>query len=128
MSSDAPGTDTANAAVEPDELPPLTPVVFHILVALSGDVRHGYDVARRVEDASEGALRMGPGTLYGSLRRMEDDGLIAEADDPGREGAHANRRRYYEITERGRAALAAETARLARAVDLARSALGGAGG
>ncbi|MGD2069899.1 MAG: PadR family transcriptional regulator [Gemmatimonadota bacterium] len=126
MTPNADRLDPADAAL--DDLLPLTPVVFHILVALSADVRHGYDVARRVEDATDGAIRMGPGTLYGSLRRMQDDGLIAEADDPGREGAHADRRRYYRVTERGRAALSAETARLARAVELARSALGGGGG
>ena len=118
-------SDATTADVE--ELLPLTPVVFHILVVLSDDVRHGYDVARRVEDATDGAVRMGPGTLYGSLRRMQEDDLIAEADDPGREGAHAERRRYYRATARGRAALAAETARLAEAVELARTALGRSG-
>lgn len=108
-----------------DELVPLTPVVFHILVALSGDVRHGYDVAREVEETTGGAVRMGPGTLYGSLRRMQENGLIAEAEDPGREGTHAERRRYYLITPRGREALEAETTRLGRAAELGRTALAG---
>jgi len=106
---------------------PLTPVVFHILVALSdapGGVLHGYAVARRVEDDSEGRINMGPGTLYGSLRRMQEDGLIAEAADPGRHGVHADRRRYYELTPVGRAALRAEAVRLERAAGLARDALG----
>lgn len=107
----------------PDDLIPLTPVVFHILVALSGAVRHGYDVAREIEEKTGGTIRMGPGTLYGSLRRMQGDGLIAEAEDPGREGAHTERRRYYRITPLGREVLQAETARLGRAVELARTAL-----
>lgn len=112
----------------PDALPPLTPVVFHILAALAGEIRHGYAIAGEVERASGGAIHMGPGTLYGSLQRMRDDGLVAEAEDPGREGIHAQRRRYYRVTDPGRDALAAETDRLARAAALGREALGTSGG
>lgn len=108
---------------DPEKLVPLTPVVFHILAALSGRVRHGYEIAGEVEEKTGGTIRMGPGTLYGSLRRMQEDGLIAEAEDPGREGVHAERRRYYRMTPLGSEALRAETTRLDRAVALGRAAL-----
>lgn len=106
-----------------DRVLPLTPTVYHILVALADGTRHGYAVAREVEEITEGRLVMGPGTLYGSLRRMEESGLIQEADNPGDEALHADRRRYYAMTPLGRAALSAESERLLRAVELARARL-----
>lgn len=106
-----------------DRVLPLTPTVYHILVALAEGVRHGYAVAREVEEITGGRLVMGPGTLYGSLRRMEEAGLIREADDPGDDALHAERRRYYAMTPLGREALAAESERLHRAVALARARL-----
>lgn len=109
--------------VELEPLLPLTPVVFHILVALAGGPGHGYAVAQEVERVTDNRVRMGPGTLYGALQRMRDDGLIEEAENPGEEGAHADRRRYYGLTALGRDALRAEAGRLARAVDLARARL-----
>lgn len=127
MSPSADHARDRSAGDGPPPPEPLTPVVFHILAALADHpegVLHGYAIARRVEDDSEGAVSMGPGTLYGSLKRMQGDGLIAEAEDPGRDGAHADRRRYYRLTPEGRAALRAEAGRLARAAALARGALG----
>lgn len=106
-----------------ERLLPLTPVVFHILVALAEGPAHGYAVAQEVERVTDGRVRMGPGTLYGALQRMRDDGLIEEAENPGEEGAHADRRRYYRWTALGRDALRAEAGRLGRAVDLARARL-----
>src|SRR4051812_25273829 len=99
---------------------PLTPPVLHILLALAGERqgKHGYAVAREVEDVTEGGIRMGPGTLYGSIQRMIDAGLIEEsmrraADDD-------ERRRYYRLTPLGRRVLEAEVARLAAVVAIAR--------
>ena len=109
-----------------DALLPLTPVVFHVLLALAEGPAHGYAVAREVEEVTEGRVRMGPGTLYGSLQRMRDQGLVEEADNPGDEAAHAERRRYYALTPLGRAALRAEGERLGRAARLVAARLGGA--
>ena len=108
-----------------DALLPLTPVVFHALLALAAGPAHGYAIAREVEEVTRGRVRMGPGTLYGSLQRMRDDGLVEEAENPGDEGAHADRRRYYALTPLGRAVLEAEGARLARAARLVAARLGG---
>lgn len=106
-----------------EEVLPLTSTVYHILVALADGARHGYAVAQEVEELTDGRLVMGPGTLYGSLKRMEESGLIAEAENPGEEGLHAERRRYYAMTPLGRQALATESERLLRAVELARARL-----
>lgn len=107
-----------------DRLLPLTPAVFHVLVALAREPRHGYAVAREVEELSAGRIVMGPGTLYGSLQRMCDAGLIEETPNPGEDGHHAGRRRYYRVTALGRAALRVESERLARALALAQERLG----
>ncbi len=107
-----------------DRLLPLTPTAFHVLVALADVPRHGYAVAREVEELTDGRLVMGPGTLYGSLQRMLAAGLIREADNPGDAGLHAERRRYYAITAVGSAALRAESARLLRAASVAQERLG----
>ncbi|HSW28930.1 MAG TPA: PadR family transcriptional regulator [Longimicrobiales bacterium] len=98
--------------------------MFHVLVALATSPRHGYAVAREVEELSEGRIVMGPGTLYGSLQRMTDAGLIQETENPGEQGLHAERRRYYRITHLGRAALRADTQRLARALAVVQERLG----
>lgn len=108
-----------------DALLPLTPVVFHVLLALASGPAHGYAIAREVEDVTGGRVRMGPGTLYGSLQRMRDDGLVEEADNPGERGAHVGRRRYYAVTALGRAALRAEGERLGRAARLVAARLEG---
>ena len=107
-----------------DELLPLTPTAFHVLVALANGPRHGYGVAREVEELTEGRIVMGPGTLYGTLRRMLGSGLIDEAENPGEEGLHAERRRYYEMTPLGGAALHSESTRLLRAAVVAQERLG----
>jgi DNA-binding PadR family transcriptional regulator len=99
---------------------PLTPAVFHILLALSGAERHGYGIMKQVETDSRGQVPMGAGTLYGSLKRMLDAGLVTESEkrvDPELDDA---RRIYYRITGDGRRALAAELDRYRRIVALAR--------
>jgi DNA-binding PadR family transcriptional regulator len=97
---------------------PLTPAVFHILLALFGQERHGYDLMQRVQSDSQGAVKMGPGTLYGSLDRMIEAGLVANGNtkDP--------RRIYYKLTALGQATLRAETERLSRLAAVARRQLG----
>ena len=97
---------------------PLTPAVFHILLALVGQERHGYDIMQQVKTDSQDAVKMGPGTLYGSLDRMIDAGLVAKGNtqDP--------RRIYYKLTARGHATLRAETERLSHLSAVARRQLG----
>lgn len=111
-------------ARELDRILPLTPTVFHVLAALAGEPRHGYAVAREVEELTHGRLVMGPGTLYGSLQRMTEAGLIEEAPNPGDDGQHAERRRYYRITQTGRAALRAESERLVRTLAVVQERMG----
>ena len=100
---------------------PLTPVVLHILLALADERqgKHGYAVAREVEELTDGQIRMGPGTLYGSIQRMLDAELIEErrARATTDEG---ERRRYYKITPFGRRVLELEVSRLAHLVSIAR--------
>ena len=107
-----------------DELLPLSQTAFHVLVVLANGPRHGYGVAQEVEELTEGRLVMGPGTLYGSLQRMLGSGLIEEAKNPGEEGLHAERRRYYRMTPVGSAALRAESTRLMRTAVVAQQRLG----
>jgi len=104
---------------------PLTPTVFHVLVALAEGPHHGYAIAREVDDLTDGRIVMGPGTLYGSLQRMQEAGLIEETENPGEDGLHADRRRYYRMTLLGSAALRSESERLLRAASVARGRLGG---
>lgn len=92
--------------------------VFHILLALSGGELHGLGIADQVERATEGAVSLGPGTLYRSLKTMVQGGLIREAAAP--EADADPRRKYYALTERGRRAAAGEAARLERLVGVAR--------
>jgi DNA-binding PadR family transcriptional regulator len=106
-----------------DRVLPLSPTTFHILVSLADGPRHGYAVAREVEELTDGRIVMGPGTLYGSLQRMVAAGLIEEADNPGEVGLHSERRRYYRTTPLGAAALRSESDRLLRAVNVAQQRL-----
>ena len=99
---------------------PLTPVVLHILLSLADERqgKHGYAVAREVEELTDGQIRMGPGTLYGSFQRMLDADLIEERR--ARAGEEDERRRYYRITAFGRRVLGLELSRLADVVAIAR--------
>ena len=90
---------------------PLTPAVLHILLALSTEARHGYGIMKQVDADSEGRVTMGPGTLYGSIGRMIDGGLIRESDQRIDPRLDDERRIYYELTGLGRAALSAELER-----------------
>src|ERR1051325_9195088 len=107
---------------DPQDLLPLTPAVLHILLALVGERagKHGYAVAREVEDTTEGSIRMGPGTLYGSIQRMIDSALIEETARVRRPADEDERRRYYRMTPFGRRVLELEIARLDAIVRVAR--------
>lgn len=103
----------------PEDLLPLTPVALNILLALADEERHGYGIGVEVRERTGGKMRLGPGTLYGSLRRMVDGGLVEESEGPPEEeiddvsrGYDAERRRYYRLTGFGERVLAAELARL----------------
>ncbi len=99
---------------------PLTPPVFYILLALSLEERHGYAILKHVQESSGDAVRLGPGTLYTTLKRLIDEGLIAETTTRP-DAAHDDaRRRYYRLTERGGQVLATEVQRLEHALALAR--------
>jgi DNA-binding PadR family transcriptional regulator len=105
----------------PAEFLPLTPAVLHILLALADGEQHGYAIAQAVESLTEGTVRMGPGTLYGSIGRMVTSGLIEEAARARGRAADDERRRFYRMTSLGRRVLESETDRLARVVALARA-------
>ena len=99
---------------------PLTPAVFHILLALADGPLHGYGIMQAVEGSAAGEPAMGPGTIYGSLQKMVDEGLISEQEERPEEGDD-ERRRYSRITERGRSVASAEAQRLADLVAVARA-------
>jgi DNA-binding PadR family transcriptional regulator len=99
---------------------PLTPAVLHILLALSAKERHGYGIMKQVETDSQGKVNMGPGTLYGSLGRMIEAGLIRESDKKIDPQMDDERRVYYKITGLGQKALAAELERYREVVAVAK--------
>ena len=103
----------------PEALLPLTPAVFHILLALVDGEQHGYSIMKTVEAQTDGHIRMGPGTLYGSIKRMVAANLIVESDERPDPEMDDSRRRYYCLTDLGAQVLALEAARLAKAVQLA---------
>ena len=105
----------------PESWLPLTPAMFHILLALADRERHGYDIMREVDQRSEGKMRLGPGTLYGSIKRMLKDGFIEELDERPDPEFDDERRRYYRLTDFGYRLAVAEAQRLERLVKSARS-------
>jgi DNA-binding PadR family transcriptional regulator len=107
---------------EPAESVPLTPAMFHILLALATGDRHGYGIMQEVAAQTGGKLRLGPGTLYGAVKRMLAAGWIEELDERPDPVLDDQRRRYYRLTDRGRRTLQGEAERLAEMVALARRA------
>ena len=97
---------------------PLSPAVFSILFALADGEKHGYQIMKQVREDTHGAVKMGTGTLYGSLKRMLADDLVAESGD--RPDLDDSRRRYYRMTERGRRTLAAELERYSAVLSIAK--------
>ena len=109
----------------PHDLLPLTPPVFHILLALAGEERHGYGIMQDVARQTGDALQLGPGTLYGCLKRMLAAGLVEESDERPDPALDDERRRYYRMTSLGKRVVRAEAERLAGAVMAARARLAG---
>jgi DNA-binding PadR family transcriptional regulator len=109
-----------NQTRRPESMLPLTPAVFHILLALADQERHGYGIMLEVERSTAGEVRLGPGTLYGSIKRMLAAGLIKETDERPDPELDDKRRRYYCLTELGRRVAQAEARRLSDLVQQAR--------
>ena len=107
--------------LDPEKMLPLTPAVFHILLALADGERHGYAIMRDVAANTGGQIQMGPGTLYGTIKRLLASGLVEEADERPDPDVDVERRRYYRITALGRQVLQAESARMATWLDAARA-------
>jgi len=104
-----------------DALLPLPPVTFHILVALADGDRHGYAIIQDVAARTDGELKIQAGTLYRSIQRMLEQGLVAEKRTRPAIGEDDERRRYYRLTPFGRTVAQAEARRLAQMVRLARA-------
>jgi DNA-binding PadR family transcriptional regulator len=105
---------------DPEDFLPLTPAMFHILLALADRERHGYDIMREVDERTEGKVQMGPGTLYGSIKRMLEAGWIEELGERPDPELDDERRRYYRLTDFGYRLAVAEAERLARLVKTAK--------
>ena len=113
--------DRARIPEEPESYLPLTPAVLDIMVALGGEEMHGYAIMQEVRRRTAGKRRLAPGTLYRSLRQMEERGWVAEAEERPDPDLDDERRRYYRLTEFGRRVALAEVERLEGLVDAARS-------
>ena len=105
----------------PEEFTPLTPAVFNILLSLADGEKHGYGIMLEVEANTKGQVIMGPGTLYGSIKRMLKADLIEESDERADPQMDDQRRKYYRLTNLGRRALRMEAERLASQVMIARA-------
>lgn len=104
-----------------DPYGPLTPAMFHVLLALAGDDLHGYAILKEVGLRTGGKVRLSTGTLYGIIKRLLNDGLIAELRSRPAESDDDERRRYYRLTPRGRQVAAEEAERMDEVLSIARS-------
>src|SRR3954471_4406150 len=109
----------------PEELLPLTPAVFHVLLALADGERHGYAIMQEVAGATNGRIKIGPGTLYGTIKRLLKIRLVEESEERPDPSLDDERRRYYRLTALGRRVVRAEAKRLAGAVTVAMAKLAG---
>jgi len=107
-----------NSSLAPGQ--PLTPAVYHILLALVDGDKHGYGIMKDVETQTSGRLKLGPGTLYGTIKRLLAAGLIAEIDERPDPTLGDERRRYYHLTTLGQQLAVQENQRLTQAVNVAR--------
>ena len=105
----------------PETHEPLTPAMFHVLLALAGDDLHGYAILKEVELRTGGKVRLSTGTLYGIIKRLLSDGLIAELRSRPAESEDDERRRYYRLTPAGRQVAATEAERMDEVLSIARS-------
>ena len=108
----------------PSKPPRMTPVLFHILLSLAKEAKHGYAILGEIADRTGGRLEVGPSTLYYSIGRLEDTGIIVLADAPAVHDPepHSEQRRYYALTDEGRELLQRELGILAGIVEHARDA------
>jgi len=113
---------TRNASFNPESLLPLPSAAFHILVALADGDRHGYAIMQDVAAGTGGRLKLNPGTLYTTIRRLLEQGLVVELDERPDPEEDDERRRYYRLTDMGRDVAKAEAARLQQALAFARQA------
>src|SRR5260370_5468609 len=102
---------------------PLTPATYHILLALANGERHGYSIMQNIAAQTQGKLRIGPTTLYRSIKHMLEDGLITESDERPDPALDDERRRYYRLADLGRRVAVAETERLAQTLTVAHGTL-----
>jgi DNA-binding PadR family transcriptional regulator len=109
------------SAQRPEEMLPLSPAVFHILLALADKERHGYNIMQEIARQTAGTLRLGPTTLYRSIKQMLAGNLIVEVDERPDPALDDERRRYYRITPFGRQVASAEVRRLEQALSVART-------
>ena len=112
---------TARRSPDVSAFLPLTPAIVHILLALADGDRHGYGIMQEIDRLTDGAVRMGPGTLYGTIKRMLASGFVEEADERPDPALDDERRRYYRATRLGLAVLEAETARMQALVGAAQT-------
>ena len=105
---------------KPEDLLPLTPATFHILLALANGERHGYSIMQEIAAQTGGTFRIGPTTLYRSIKQMLANGLIIESDERPDPELDDERRRYYRLTDFGCRVAQAEVDRLSRALTIAR--------
>jgi DNA-binding PadR family transcriptional regulator len=108
---------------DPEAYLPLTPPMFQVLLALADGEKHGYAIIKEVLRRTDGKVRLSAGTLYAVIKRFVNDGLIAESDERPDPALDDERRRYYRLTDEGRAVAVAEAQRMAEAVDQARAKL-----
>ncbi|MEZ5291961.1 MAG: PadR family transcriptional regulator [Vicinamibacterales bacterium] len=112
------------ARFDPSSYLPLTPAMFQVLVALADGEKHGYAIIKEVARRTDGKVRLRAATLYSALRRFVDDGLIRETMERPDPALDDERRRYYQLTDRGRAVAVAEARRMAETLAQARLKLG----
>lgn len=106
---------------QPEDHLPLSPAVFHILLALADEERHGYGIMQEVKHRTDGKVRLGAGTLYGAIKRLLEKGIIAETDERPDPELNEERRRYYRLTDFGQRVLRVEVSRLNQLVQQARA-------
>lgn len=105
---------------DPEDLLPLSPAVFHILLSLADEERHGYGIMQEVRERTDGQVRLVPGTLYGAIKRLLEKGIIEESDEREDSDMDNERRRYYRLTDIGLRVVGAEAQRLEGLVQQAR--------
>src|ERR1039457_296207 len=110
----------ATIQTELGQMPPLAPAVFHVLLALADGERHGYAIMQEVAESTGGGIKMGPGTLYGTIKRLLEARIIEESDERPDPDLDDERRRYYRLTALGQRAVRAEALRYADMVAVAR--------